>query len=240
MDGAAAVTWLNSFTVALDTETTGVDVESDRIVTACIGYAPTPGKWEPSEWLINPGVQIPEGAIKVHGIDNEKAATGQDPVDALTQIHSALTDIAGRETPVVGHNLTYDLTILDREFRRHLGKPLPDDLIALDTLVLFRRFDFTTGGKRLEDLAYRNGIKFPVHDATADALASLRLLHILAASNDLLPHVPVRTLRDLQAKWHAAHQEAARAKRVGNGQSGDGFSIDWPIRPYTPQEEIAS
>lgn len=223
--------WLNRPLIALDTETTGVDVETARIVSACIGVSKRPGDWAPREWRINPGIPIPAEATAVHGITDADAAEGVSPVDALREMHSNLEAAKG-VTPIVGHNLTYDLTVLDREFRRHLGVPLPVGLVALDTLVLFRRFDFSTGGRRLEQLAARHGITFPAHDATADALASLRLLHILAADNDLLGLVDPRDLQPLQAKWHAAHQTAAASKRRGNGQSADGFATDWPMQTF--------
>lgn len=226
------MSWLTDPIYALDTETTGIDTEIDRVITACLGYSEWFGHWVPSQWLINPGVPIPPEATKVHGITDEKAQEGVSPAEALEELYEGLVEAVYTQRPVVGHNLTYDLTILDRESRRHLGNALPAGLLVLDTLVLFRRFDLTTGSRRLEDLAYRNGITFPAHDATADALASLRLLHILAADNDLLPVVPLAELQPLQAKWHAAHQEQARAKRIGNGQSADGFSTDWPLIPF--------
>ena len=111
-------------------------------------------------------------------------------------------------------------------------------LLVLDTLVLSRRSDLTTGGRRLEQLAARHGITFPAHDATADALASLRLLHILAADNDLLPLVSVHDLQPLQAKWHAAHIEAQRQKRISSGQAAPPESTDWPTRPM-PERNAA-
>ena len=234
------MSWLNGPVLSLDTETTGIDVETDRVITACLGYSERPGDWAPSEWLINPGVPIPAEATKVHGITDEQvAAAGLDPRVALADIHLCLTETAAKKVPLVIFNAPYDLTLLDTEFRRHLGRSLPAGLLVVDVLVLFRRFDFTTGNKRLEDLAFRHGIKFPAHDATADSLAALRLLHILAADNDLLPLVPVADLQALQAKWHAAHQEAAAAKRRGNGRSANDFTTDWPIRPYIAQPSAA-
>lgn len=226
------MTWLQSPLAALDTETTGVDVETARIVTACVGLSRRPGDWVPREWRINPGVPIPAEATAIHGISDADVAGAMAPAEALGAVLGELRYSVERRVPIVGHNLTYDLTVLDREFRRHLGKPLPEGLVVLDTLVLFRRFDFATGGRRLEQLAARHGITFPAHDATADALASLRLLHILAADNDLLGLVDPRDLQPLQAKWHAAHQAAAASKRIGNGQSAGGFATDWPMHPF--------
>ena len=230
------MTWLDSPLIALDTETTGTDPETARVVTACVGMSMAPGQWSPMEWQLNPGVPIPAGAAAVHGITDADVTDWSAPADALAEIRGRLVNAATYEVPIVGHNLAYDLTLLDREFRRRLGAELPAGLLVLDTLVLFRRFDLTTGGRRLEQLAARHGITFPAHDATADALASLRLLHILAADNDLLPLVSVHDLQPLQAKWHAAHQTAAASKRLGNGQSADGFDTHWPMRPFTESE----
>lgn len=225
------MTWLDRPIAALDTETTGTDPEQARIVTACIGLSPQPGEWEPSEYRINPGAPIPAEARAIHGISDADVTEWGNPRDELSCIRDHLKRLAEDEIPVVGHNLAYDATLLDREFRRHLGAYLPEGLLFLDTLTLFRRFDFSIGGRRLEQLGKRFGITFPAHDATADALAALRLLHILAADNDLLPLVSVADLQHLQAKWHAAHQAAAQAKRLGNGQSGGDFDTHWPLIP---------
>ena len=228
------MTWLDIPLIALDTETTSAAPETARVVTACIGMSMAPGQWSPMEWRVNPRVPIPAEATAIHGLTDADVADSPSGPDAMEPIWNRLAEVAS--IPIVGHNLAYDMTVLDREFRRHLGRGLPDELQCIDTLVLFRRFDLTTGGRRLEQLAARHGITFPAHDATADPLASLRLLHILAADNDLLPLVSVHDLQPLQAKWHAAHQTAAASKRLGNGQSADGFDTHWPMRPLTESE----
>ena len=224
------MTWLHEPLMALDTETTGTNPESARIITICAGLSARPGSWEPVEWRINPGIPIPTGASAVHGITDEDVANEPEGTAALEPIWEHLA--AHAATPIVGHNLAYDMTVLNSEFRRHLGKGIPDGLRCLDTLVLFRRFDFTTGGRQLEHLANRYGITLNAHDSSEDALASLRILHILAGENDLLPLVSVDDLQPLQAKWHAAHIEAARQKRISRGQDAPPESTDWPIRHY--------
>lgn len=230
------MSWLESPLLALDTETTGTDPESARIVTMCAGVSPRPGVWEPTSWRVNPGIPIPAGASAVHGITDEDVATEPSGAAALAPIWDHLA--AHASLPIVGHNLAYDMTVLDREFHRHLGRGLPDGLRFIDTLVLFRRFDLTTGGRRLGTLATRYGITLDAHDAAADALASLRILHILAGENDLLPLVSVADLQPLQAKWHAAHIEAQRQKRISRGQTAPPESTDWPIRPM-PERNAA-
>lgn len=226
------MTWLTSPKLALDTETTGTDPETARLVTVAIGRSSGPGDWSLIEdSLVSPGVPIPPDATKVHGITDEDAAKGADPAEVLESVHEILTQAAERRIPIVGHHLVYDLTLLDRELRRHVGKQLPGDLIVIDTLVLFRRFDWTTGARSLENLAYRNGITFPAHNAAADALASLRLLHVLAEENDLLGLVDPAHLHDKQAEWYTAQTLAAHYRRLGNGQRGDLPDCHWPLIP---------
>ena len=141
-------------------------------------------------------------------------------------------ELAVEEGEVVGQVEADDLTLLDREFRRHLDQGLPDGLLVLDTLVLWRRLERETGSRRLSQLAERHGIVFPAHDATADALASLRLLHILADRHDFLTHIPARDLQDLQAAWYATQQNTAHQARLGRGDHADPPDTSWPLRPY--------
>lgn len=224
--------WLHSPILAMDTETTGTNVESDRIVTIAIGRSTGPGDWNLiEESLVNPGVTIQADATKVHGITDEDAAKGSPPRDVLESVHEILTQAAERRMPIVGFNLVYDLTLIDRELRRHCNLIVPDDLIVIDVLVLFRRFDFSTGRRTLEQLAYRNGITFPAHNAAADALASLRLLHILAGENDLLPLVHPSDLHAKQAAWYEAQTLAAHHRRLGNGHVEPAPNTSWPLIP---------
>lgn len=64
--------WYEGPLAAFDTETTGVDVEQDRIVSAalivqeCAG-----GRVRTTRWLVNPGIPVPAGATEVHGLTDE-------------------------------------------------------------------------------------------------------------------------------------------------------------------------
>lgn len=235
------MSWLTSPLLAVDTESTGTNPESDRIVTLAIGRSAGPGDWTLIEdSLINPGMPIPPDATRVHGITDEQAAQGADPAEVLSSVLDILTQAAERRVPIVAHNVPYDATLIDRELRRHLGHGLPDGLLWLDTLVLFRRFDLTTGSRTLESLAHRHGITFPAHNAAADALASLRLLHILAGDNDLLPLVPVSYLQERQRAWSEAQQLAAEYRRRGNGHAPQPIETGWPVRPLLKERETES
>src|SRR5437899_2816787 len=68
----AMARWHEGPLAAFDTETTGVDVEADRIVSAALVVQAAAG--QPAEvirWLVDPGVPVPEGARAVHGLSGE-------------------------------------------------------------------------------------------------------------------------------------------------------------------------
>ena len=75
--------WSDTLAV-FDTETTGIDTRFSRIVTAYIGLLNSAGEvTEAAEWLINPGVEIPEAATAIHGISTAHARDhGQEPSGA--------------------------------------------------------------------------------------------------------------------------------------------------------------
>lgn len=224
--------WLNLPAVAWDTETDSPDPTDAHIVTACIGLGePDERIWTTRTWLLRPDRPIPAEATAVHGITTEHATEhGMDRVQAIGEIRDTLADRWAEGVPVVGHNAPFDCTVLDRELRRN---GLPALVVAgpvLDTLCLYRRFDWRTGGRSLTKLAARHGITFPAHDAEADALASLRLLHILADTNDVLPLIPAAALHEAQRGWWVQQQDAAEARAYG---SGTPFTRQdsWPLIP---------
>lgn len=104
-----------------DLETTGVDPETARIVTASFGYLDASGATQDGfQILVNPGVEIPPAATAVHGISTAKAVQdGISPLIALDRICGAMQEARGRDVPLVIFNAPYDLTVLDREIRRH-------------------------------------------------------------------------------------------------------------------------
>ncbi|MFJ3587491.1 exonuclease domain-containing protein [Streptomyces sp. NPDC090231] len=145
---------------AFDLETTGVDVEADRIVTAAVLGLGGGGSADSYEWLADPGIEIPAEATAVHHITTEHAREHGEPArDVVDQIAKALAIRVRLGDPIVGHNVPYDLTLLDRECRRHQVPTLHDrlgetPLRVLDTRVLdqhclpYRRRPSETQGPR--------------------------------------------------------------------------------------------
>lgn len=100
--------------VVLDTETTGVDPVSDRIIEfGCVVLHPdgSRSRWEQR---FNPGFPIPAESTAIHGITDADVADKPSFASMAEGIHGALQ---GRD--IAGYSLRLlDLNILDEEFRR--------------------------------------------------------------------------------------------------------------------------
>ncbi|MFJ6213646.1 exonuclease domain-containing protein [Streptomyces sp. NPDC092296] len=231
--------WYEGPLASFDTETTGVDVESDRIVSAALVLQPSPGApVHTRDWLADPGVPIPEAARAVHGISDARVREhGRPPHAVVEEVALALAAQARAGVPLVVMNAPYDLTLLDRELRRHRGRPLGDyltdaPLLVLDPRVLDKHIDrYRKGRRTLTDLCAHYGVVLgSAHDAAADALASLELVRVLGARHPatLGGHSPAE-LHQRQATWHAAQ---ARGLQEWFDRAGTPERVDtaWPLR----------
>ncbi|MEV7781707.1 3'-5' exonuclease [Kitasatospora sp. NPDC088351] len=232
--------WYTGPLASFDTETTGVDVETDRIVSAALIVQLAPGTpARTSTWLADPGVPIPDGARAVHGITDERVrAFGRPPHVVVAEIAHALAEQARAGRPLVVMNAPYDLTLLDRELRRHRGRSLadglgPDGLLVLDPRVLDKHMDrYRKGRRTLTDLCAHYGVELTgAHDAAADATAALKLVRTIGARYPVgLGGLSPAELHLRQAVWHAAQ---ARGLQSWFDRSGTPERVDpsWPLRP---------
>jgi DNA polymerase-3 subunit epsilon len=186
------VSWHTEPMAALDTETTGVDIEQDRIVSAAVIRVGRDGA-KPKTWLADPGIEIPEGATAIHGISTEHARThGQQAKDVIEDVLYHLGEAINAGVPIVGHNVSYDLSIIDREARRHLGCDLDDavptvrmrviDTSVLDKHVLprRRRVSATQGPRQLITVAQVYSLGWDekaAHGSEYDALMAARVAY---------------------------------------------------------------
>jgi DNA polymerase-3 subunit epsilon len=220
-----------------DLETTGVDVEQDRIVTACVvqcgGNHPT----QSATWLADPGIEIPEEAAKVHGITTDRArAEGRPAAEVVEQVVAALAEVVLAGTPVVAMNAAYDLTLLDREARRHGVQPLIDivggDLRVIDPRVLDKQIDkFRRGGRKLEDLCRTYEVRLDgAHSADADAIAACRVAWRQGSTRPELAELSLDDLHNSQI-WWAAEQAASLQEHFRKTRPDAVVEGAWPLIP---------
>jgi len=232
--------WTDGELVGFDLETTGTDPE--QALPVSFSFVRFSGR-EPGEVttsLVDPGCEIPLGAQAVHHISTERARSeGLPLVDALDAILGALLDASTRLVPVVGMNLAYDLTIVDRLSRTYVGPGLYDDGFSapvLDALVLDRHVDpFRKGSRRLSDLCAHYGVQEgDLHDACADAAMSVRVVLAIADRHAEVGLVPPDLLTSGQTDWHASWAKSFSAWRVRRGQEPLApEEMVWPVRAYT-------
>ncbi|MFG2438032.1 3'-5' exonuclease [Streptomyces sp. NPDC048508] len=235
--------WYEGPLAAFDTETTGVDVETDRIVSAAVVVQDAAGtRPRVTRWLVNPGVPVPAGATAVHGLTDEHLQrNGRWPSPVLEEMARELGEQAAAGRPLVVMNAPFDLTLLDRELRRHRASSLdrwfdPAALRVLDPRVLDKHLDrYRKGRRTLTDLcAHYDVVLEGAHDAAADALASLELVRAVGRRfASRLERLSPAELHTLQAVWHAAQ---ARGLQAWFARSGSDEAVDpaWPLRPDLP------
>ena len=121
--------------VVLDTETTGLDARTARLVQ--IGAIRLGGgsidEAERFEQLVDPGVPIPAMASAIHGIKDEHV--GNAP--SFSAIAPELEAFIGQSV-VIGHTIAYDLAVLQREYElagRTWRRPRTLDVRDLAELV---------------------------------------------------------------------------------------------------------
>lgn len=244
--------WHRGPLVPFDTESTGTSVEDDRIVTSCIAVIDGTGKAKPDsvDILIDPGIPIPKGASDIHGWTNDRLAADPRTVPAragveaiASMLAAALTPPTG-ETPIlVAHNLPFDLTLLDRECRRH-GRPTLTDrlagrpLYAVDTYVLSKRIHPQRRGKGQHTLktcalVWKLGWDdAAAHSADYDALMAARLAWAMAHKFPKLAEMSLPDLMALQAREKQKQDADLAGYFRSVGKEFDGLTGDWPMVPF--------
>ncbi|MEW1549129.1 3'-5' exonuclease [Streptomyces tsukubensis] len=235
--------WFEGPLAAFDTETTGVDVEEDRIVSAALVVQDAAGaRPVVTRWLVNPGVPVPRAATDVHGLTEEHVQrNGRWPAPVMEEIARALAEQCAAARPLVVMNAPFDLTLLDRELRRHRATSLARclenvPLCVLDPRVLDKQLDrYRKGRRTLTDLCEQYEVVLDgAHEAAADAMAAMEVCRAVGRRFAArMERLSAAELHALQAVWHAAQ---ARGLQAWFARAGSEESVDpaWPLRPELP------
>lgn len=225
--------WLTRVGV-FDLETTGVDVRTDRVVTAHVGVLDRHGREIAArDWLADPGIPIPDGAAAVHGVTTEHArAHGRPAAEVVAEVSRALATLFAQGLPIVAYNASYDFSLLAHEAQRHGIPALRTPQPVIDPLVIDKNYDRYRRGKRtLTVVAQHYAVPLDdAHEAAADAVAAGRVALALA-QRFLLPET-VQELHTQQIGW-ARDQAASLTEyfiEVGRLDATETLDGSWPIR----------
>ena len=116
--------------IVLDTETTGLKhEEGDKIVEiGCIELVDGMPTGEKFHRYLNPEREVPEEAVKVHGLTAERLQNEPRFIDIVDDLVNFLGD-----APLVIHNAGFDLAFINMELRQ-IGRKTLEDNPVVDTL----------------------------------------------------------------------------------------------------------
>ncbi|MEQ9814184.1 MAG: exonuclease domain-containing protein [Azospirillaceae bacterium] len=192
----------------LDTETTGLDVARDRVVS--IGAVRLHGgrlfPHESIDMLIDPGRPIPAASSAVHGIDDAMVAGAPGIGEGVARL---VTLAEG--TVLAGHNIGFDRAILRRQ-AAEVGVALPA-LPLLDSGHLASALEPRLSDLNLETLAGRYGVEpRGRHTALGDALVAAE---VLARQFALLADRGIATFGEAKAFAARARGLIAQQRQAG-------------------------
>jgi DNA polymerase III epsilon subunit-like protein len=233
------VTWKDQPWLIIDTETTGIDVEQDRIVQLGAIVMERGEMVDRRLMTLNPGISIPAEASSVHGIHDRDVM----PKPTFGQIFYRFLEHVARNGVLVTYNGTgFDLPLIEAESRRiHDLEALDNawkDTLFVDVLTHVRRPCFGKwwpGARRhrLVNVARRGRIGLPdgmrAHRADADCYMAGK---ILWETLDLLPDdadecqwllCECQRQQDQERReWEAGGRDKWLAKKAGRNTDGHG------------------
>lgn len=196
--------WWQSPALAFDLESTGVDVAQDRIVTVALLHLDGPSV-RPERCLLDPGVEIPEAASAIHGVTTQQAReNGEQPGPALSDTAAKLASAMRAGKPVIGANISYDLSLLHFECLRH-GVPTLSQRLdgAVRPVIDIRILDLAVdkwrkGSRKLTDLYVKH---HGAHDSAYDALAAAQVAAVIGERFPKVGGLSLEELHDAQVSW---------------------------------------
>ena len=155
--------------IAFDTETTGLNAETDRITE--IGAVRFSGG-EPKEsfnTFVNPGMHIPEKITELTGIRDSDVKDAPSEDEALRRF----IEFAG-DLPLVAHNARFDMSFVHAICSRHGIRYTP---VSLDTVSMSRALLPDLKRHKLDIVSDYLGLpKFNHHRASDDALVCGKIM----------------------------------------------------------------
>ncbi|HWP24817.1 MAG TPA: DUF294 nucleotidyltransferase-like domain-containing protein [Xanthobacteraceae bacterium] len=194
--------------VVIDTETTGVDPASARVVEIA-AVRIVGGKLAMTEALrrlVRPDQPIPPTATRIHGIDDASVATAA----AFAQVWPEFASFIG-DSVVIGHAVGFDLAVIRWECKR-IGLPWQPPR-ALDTRLLAQAVKPNLADYTLETLAAWTGSKVEHrHSALGDAIACGRIYLALLPR---LRAAGIRTLAEAETACRAQTEVIEQHRQAG-------------------------
>lgn len=224
--------------VVVDVETTGLDKDTDRIISVAAlrvdfsavqpnGDADAEVKYFTAD--VDPGIPIHKDASAVHGIRDEDVRGRQ----SFAEIADDLREFIG-DRPLVGHNVAFDKRFLHNELKRSNGTSIwKNKPYCTQKRAGYYFWRTKSGGKKpsLDHALKRFGVegrKQSSHGAYEDALLTLQLAARLKQLDELPGEAPDR--------WHRMFGEPA-GHNAGKREEREQRAREEPTRPKSSSSD---
>ena len=177
--------------VVLDTETTGLSRQSDRIIEIALIRYESGKEAERYETLVNPRIHIPSGASKINHITDADVVNAPVIEDVLPEVLRIIGDRI-----VVGHNITFDLGFVSAQIP---ASHPSTEIRYVDTVILSKRAFPGLSSYKLSSLSKQLGI--------AD-LQSHRALGDVELTAQLLKNAAKNSSKAIKKSWRSVVQNA--------------------------------
>jgi len=171
--------------VVLDAETTGLDIETDRLLSlATVEICHDEIQINSMrEWLIYQPNAKWNKAVEVHGILPSETAQGRPESEVLREVLPLF-----KNHLIVGHHIAFDAAMLNRAAKRHLDIELKNRVIdtaqlAMQELSAFRRTGYPNQRPpSLDEVCVQLGVEtMDRHTAYGDAFTTAEVFLVLCA-----------------------------------------------------------
>lgn len=161
--------------VCIDCETTGLDVNTDRIIEVAVIKFTMDGVIERFETLIDPMVEIPKSSIEIHNITQEMVQGKPKVEEVLPEVLKMI----GRHI-IIGHGVKFDVDMIaNAADRAGIQTTLRNNLL-IDTLRLARMYGESPTNS-LEQLRKHFNIEEEgAHRAMSDVLVNIDVFKYLS------------------------------------------------------------
>ena len=209
--------------LVFDTETTGVDPNTDAIVELAAVELQAGQVGRSFTLRLNPGCPIPKGASDVHGITDDMVA-GEPFFDEMADRIAARMGADG--VILAGYNAVhFDVPMVNTAFINAGHSFLIDPARVLDPFIFLRRHHNHLPSK-LGEVCARHGIQLDnAHAADADARATAELL-VASVRDGLMPSDLDHAFK-VQAQWRKVlvREEQEFGRKLYRDLLGDGPDV---------------
>ncbi|MFE3052257.1 exonuclease domain-containing protein [Nocardia sp. NPDC059239] len=226
--------WTKLPLACADLETTGVEIGTDRIVTAFIGRIDG-ADIARRHWVANPGIPISAEATEIHGYTDEYVQKhGHPHAEVVAEVVADLYRVWDEGRIVAVFNGAFDFSMLASH---HRGFEIRGPIV--DSYVLDREFDkYRKGSRKLSAVAIHYRVSLDnAHDAEGDAVAAARLAWRLPRIYPALAEMTADELMAAQAHWYRERAYSFIDWLRRKGESFTDVPTEWPI--YSTKAEAA-